>query len=393
MEKNEIWNKGLEKKKRHSFKKGHTPWNKGLTKETDKRIKMLGEKMKKIKKHKFQDESYKKRYLIKNKGIFKKGNISIAPFKKGHKSWNKGVPCSEETKAKLRIAHLGKKFSIEHRNKIGQSQKGEKNNMYGKHLRGKDSWMFGKKHSEETKRKIGLKSLGRIHSIEQRRKNSLSNMGKLSNKKGKTWKELYGEDKANKMKKEMIKRQKGRTGFKHSEETKLKMSESRTGEKHWNFGKKQSIETINKKIIKLTGKKRSEETKQKMRDSYTDERRKITGERTRRLIKEGIIVTPKKDTSIEVKIQNFLKQLGIEFFTHQYMKEIEHGYQCDILIPSMNIVIEADGDYWHKYPIGNDIDHVRTKELIEKGFKVLRLWEHDIRSMKINKFKERLNEI
>jgi len=96
---------------------------------------------------------------------------------------------------------------------------------------------------------------------------------------------------------------------------------------------------------------------------------------------------PLKDSSIEVKIQEFLKQLGIEFFTHQYMK-IEHGYQCDILIPSMNLVIECDGDYWHKYPVGLEKDHIRTKELIDKGFKVLRLWEHEINKMGIDKFEE-----
>ena len=100
-------------------------------------------------------------------------------------------------------------------------------------------------------------------------------------------------------------------------------------------------------------------------------------------------VTPIKDTTIEVKIQNFLKELGIEFFTHQYMK-IEHGYQCDVLIPSMNLVIECDGNYWHKYPVGLDKDHIRTNELIEKGFKVLRLWECEIKHMNIINFQERL---
>ena len=44
------------------------------------------------------------------------------------------------------------------------------------------------------------------------------------------------------------------------------------------------------------------------------------------------IVFPIKDTSIEVKIQNYLKELGVEFFTHQYI-DIEHGYQCDVFIP------------------------------------------------------------
>jgi len=102
-------------------------------------------------------------------------------------------------------------------------------------------------------------------------------------------------------------------------------------------------------------------------------------------------IFPLKDTKIEVKIQDFLKQLGIDFFTHQYMKEIEHSYQCDILIPKLNLVIECDGDYWHKFPIGREIDTVRTSELISKGFKVLRLWEHEIKVMDINDFENKIN--
>lgn len=106
-----------------------------------------------------------------------------------------------------------------------------------------------------------------------------------------------------------------------------------------------------------------------------------------------INVLPKKDTSIEIKIQNYLQQLGYEFFTHKYIKEIEHGYQCDILIPVMNLVIECDGDYWHSYPTGREIDHIRTKELLEKGFKVLRLWECEIRKLNIEEFKDKLESI
>ena len=105
------------------------------------------------------------------------------------------------------------------------------------------------------------------------------------------------------------------------------------------------------------------------------------------------IIFPLKDSSIEIKIQNYLKELGIEFYTHQYMKEIEHGYQCDIVIPSMNLVIECDGDYWHKYPVGREIDNIRTSELIEKGFKVLRLWEHEINQMSIKQFENKLLEV
>jgi very-short-patch-repair endonuclease len=100
-------------------------------------------------------------------------------------------------------------------------------------------------------------------------------------------------------------------------------------------------------------------------------------------------VLPMKDSSIEVKIQNYLKELKIEFYTHKFIN-IQHGYQCDILIPNMNMVIECDGNYWHKYPIGTEKDHLRTQELKEKGFAVLRLWEHEIKKMNIDEFKEKI---
>lgn len=109
-------------------------------------------------------------------------------------------------------------------------------------------------------------------------------------------------------------------------------------------------------------------------------------------------IFPKKDTSIEIKIQNYLKDLGLEFYTHQYMKEIEHTYQCDILIPIQNCInqktiIECDGDYWHDYPNGNEKDHLRTKELIKQGFRVIRLWENEIKQISLEQFENKLELI
>jgi very-short-patch-repair endonuclease len=113
-------------------------------------------------------------------------------------------------------------------------------------------------------------------------------------------------------------------------------------------------------------------------------------------------IFPKNDTQIEIKIQNYLKELNIEFFTHYYTKEINHAYQCDILIPVQNninkkTIIECDGDYWHgnpnKYILPNEFqlkqieeDKTRTEELIDQGFRVIRLWESDIKQLNINTF-------
>lgn len=112
-------------------------------------------------------------------------------------------------------------------------------------------------------------------------------------------------------------------------------------------------------------------------------------ERINNLRAKGKIMGKKKDTPIEIKIRTFLDTLQVEYFQHKYMS-INHPYQCDFFIPSKNLVIETDGNYWHSYPTGREIDHIRTSELINNGFKVLRLWECEIKEMNIDNFKQKL---
>ena len=212
--------------------------------------------------------------------------------------------------------------------------------------------------------------------------------------------------------------------FKHSDETKKKISNSllKNPIRYW-LGKKRSEESKLKMSLSHKGRKLSDETKRKMSESIKGEKnpmfRKIISEETRRKMSDSHKnqipwikgkfhsdetcqkikfarskqILPKKDTSIEVKLQNFLKDLNINFVTHKYMNDIDHAYLCNIFIPSENLVLEADANFWHKYPIGREIDHIRTKELIEKGFKVLRLWENEINSINMEQFKEKLGVI
>jgi very-short-patch-repair endonuclease len=255
----------------------------------------------------------------------------------------------------------------------------------------------GSKHSEESKLKLSKFYMGKKypdeeypnhgmrnkhHSLETRKKMSEAHLINPC----RYWLGKHPSEETKRKRSESIKAEKHPLwGKKHSEETRKKMSEAHLGKTAWNKGISPCDES--KKKMSESQKKRFEKeipwNKGKIGIYSKETLKKISQSRLKQVL-------PIRDSSIEIKIQNFLKQIGINFFTHQYIKEIEHGYQCDILIPSMNLVIECDGDYWHKYPVGREIDNIRTSELLQKGFGVLRLWEHEINEMSLDDFKKRV---
>jgi G:T-mismatch repair DNA endonuclease (very short patch repair protein) len=197
------------------------------------------------------------------------------------------------------------------------------------------------------------------------------------------------------------------------------LSEALKGKPSPMKGKHQSEEWKRKIGLSNLGKRRTEEEKLKMgeavKKAYSNpelrermseaHKGKKASEETKLKLKEHRAkqVFPIKDSKPELKIQGFLNELGIVFLKHKNMA-IKHSYQCDIFIPLMNLIIEIDGDYWHgnqnnpRHKILNkhqieqrEEDNIRTKELQEKGFRVLRLWESDIKKMSLKDFSKALN--
>ena len=250
----------------------------------------------------------------------------------------------------------------EHRKKLSLAN-------IGKHNSPRTEYKKGHKLSKEHKEKIG-----RANS--KRTKESIRKQSETMKEKFKKNKELFENITKSSL------RRKAKFGYVNSPVARKKVSEA------WKikWAKGEVTEKQRATLFKKGYDKRRVKTQFKDGHSTTD---KTILALKRSRAKQ---ILPLNDTKIEVKIQMFLKELGYEFFTHQYMGKIEHSYQCDILIPTLNLVVECDGDYWHKYPIGRDIDKVRTKELIEKGFKVLRLWGNEIKTMDINDLKEKLLE-
>jgi very-short-patch-repair endonuclease len=84
------------------------------------------------------------------------------------------------------------------------------------------------------------------------------------------------------------------------------------------------------------------------------------------------------NTRIEKEMKAILVKIlpkEIEIISQYAVWDIEHGCIVDFYIPVFNLVIEVDGKIVHNYPNGREIDHIRTKELEEAGYRVLRFWE------------------
>lgn len=83
------------------------------------------------------------------------------------------------------------------------------------------------------------------------------------------------------------------------------------------------------------------------------------------------------NTSIEIAVYEKLRGMAVDFI-EQY--SIGHKYRVDAFVPSRNLVIECDGDYWHSLPYALAKDPIKDKYLTERGYKVMRLPEHIINS-------------
>ena len=185
----------------------------------------------KIKEKFLYDEEYRRKIIESHKNISEESRRKMSESRKKLLSSREKHPMfgkhhSEETKKKLRDINKGKHLSDQTKQKISESISGEKHHFFGKH------------HTEETKKKISSTKKGKQLSDETRRKMSESRKGKPSPNKGKP-----AHNKGKPM----------------SEEQKKKLSEA-----HKNI----SDETRKKMRDSHKGKHPSEETKQKMREAH-----------------------------------------------------------------------------------------------------------------------------
>lgn len=93
-----------------------------------------------------------------------------------------------------------------------------------------------------------------------------------------------------------------------------------------------------------------------------------------------------KRTSIEIKVADELSKRGLVF---EEQKLINEKFSVDFYLPDINLIIEADGDYWHSIPKNIKKDFSKNKYLHLCGYKMLRLREKNINS---GNFKKELDQ-
>lgn len=181
---------------------------------------------------------------------------------------------------------------------------------------------------------------------------------------------------------------KGMSGKHHSETTIQKMRERMKN--HWlgNKNPTKNIDWEKKRIKALKGIHSSPKTEFK-NGHPSHNKDKHLSETTKEKLRDARLrqILPTKDTSIELILQNRLKDLKIPFEKH---KAILNLTQPDIFIEP-SICIYADGCYWHgceKCFDRNKFDAIQrghivqdlliTQKLQNEGYKVLRFWQHDI---------------
>jgi G:T-mismatch repair DNA endonuclease (very short patch repair protein) len=149
------------------------------------------------------------------------------------------------------------------------------------------------------------------------------------------------------------------------------------GKKPWNVG----LNTHNNETIKKAGEKVSKTQKKLWLNKTSEEKQMIINRLNDSMIQS------KGRTKIEIKMEDLLKKLNVEYLVNYRIK----NFLVDFYIPTYNLVIECDGDYWHANPdfvkgkeltksqIKNiDRDHRKNEMLFQEGIKLLRFWECEI---------------
>jgi very-short-patch-repair endonuclease len=271
--------------------------------------------------------------------------------------------CGKIVEMNYRKGHgrRGKSNSRKHNLAISKANKGRKRTF-----------------KQRKKTSIGLKKYYKEHPISMETRKKISETAK-KNGVGK-W--MLGR----KLPPEVI--EKGRLkriGHITTEETKRKIGEANSGKNNGMYGHKYSEKEKEffRKTIKENWKKKS------FRKKWNKTR--ATPEFKRCLRENALKVAEKirkkgyHNTKPELEMEKILKSLKIKYIHPYPIWDIEHCFSADFFIPKIKTIIEVDGIYWHNLKKVKRKDKIRNKEMKNRGYNVIRIWENEITKESVQK--------
>ena len=248
-------------------------------------------------------------------------------------------------------------------------------------------WPKGKKRSVKTRQKMSSAQRLRMQDSEQKSMacENLIDPAKAGRLGGLA---LKGKAKSTEHREKLAAANRGK---KHSEETKRKMREAHARRKAaginpWaaahaaenprGTGRKQSAEEralhseAMKKHYATQGGKHRPETIEKMKAARAEQK------------------IPFQNTKIEVAVHECLDEIGIDYIKHGRVSEVGY-HQFDVKVPSVKLLIEVDGCYWHgcncipeerRRTEQRERDRVLTQQARSAGWEILRVWGHEVKS-------------
>ena len=151
-----------------------------------------------------------------------------------------------------------------------------------------------------------------------------------------------------------------------------------------------------KASIRQLGTKRSDEYKNKMKETWNERREEwstaiktsanrpevrdnISKSQKLRIERDGYHLARGKESYLEKGIRQILENNGYTVIKQKGTKKKTLGTVrfFDMFVPELNLIIEADGEYWHSNRERIRIDQEKTNAAIQEGYEFLRISDVD----------------
>ncbi len=90
-------------------------------------------------------------------------------------------------------------------------------------------------------------------------------------------------------------------------------------------------------------------------------------------VRNILTLKPYEPSSLEISMEAALSREGIDF----QRQPIICGWAWDFLV-GRNLIVECDGDYWHRIPRAARLDKRKDAEALKAGYVVVRFWESEL---------------